>query len=211
MGNDYVALDDYKAEYEIDREDHDQLITGMIGSASRLVDSICRRRFYVAAADETIKFDYIFPRYLDFREDLFSLTSIVNGDGRTMDLGHVVLYPGHGPPYLWTELTFQKDPFVGDGFGNRQVIQIIGQWGYSDDETRPDAVRRAALMLTNWMYRNPEGISKGVGPARIGADDILDMVPAPVLIILDPYVREWFGSHDMWTSQQRSFTWWGLS
>lgn len=208
MGDSYASLDTFRAEYDIERTDHDGLITGMITSASRLVDSICRRRFYVPDDDEAIRFDFVFPRYLDFHEDLFSLTSILNGDGQLIDADSIVLYPAHGPPYLWVELKRSGNYFVGDGEGNRQCIHITGKWGYCDDDARPEQVIRATLMLTHWLYKNPETIAKSVGPSRIGKDDIMDMIPVAVLIILDPYIREWFGSHDVWASQERSISGW---
>lgn len=135
------------------------------------------------------------------------MTSITNGDDTELNTDYVVLYPATGPPYLWCELSWQGNPFVGDGFGNRQCLEVVGKWGYCNAATLPDAIKRATLMLTNWLYKNPEAAAKSVGPARVGQDDIMDMIPAAVLIILDSYIREWFGSHDMWISQTKSFAW----
>lgn len=205
MANEYISLAEFKAEYDLVNTSDDTELAGILTSGSRLVDSICLRYFYVTQEVRKFDQDPFTPFYLNIIDDLFSLTSVVNGDGSTIPLAKIIVYPLRRTPSIpigWLELA-AGERFVSDGLGGRQCLLVDGKWGYCDGEARPEAIKRATLQLSHWLYKHPDAIAKVAGPTKVGAEEIVTMIPSAVLVILDPYIREWHGAHDRWRQSQQ--------
>src|SRR5687767_13205541 len=116
---DYTTLSAVKTYLHITGTAHDALLTELISRASRLVDDHCGRWF--GTQNQTRYFDavgsHISGRLLLLDADLYSLTSILNGDGATILPADVILRPINSPPYFGVSLK--------QGGGLR--------WGYMSD------------------------------------------------------------------------------
>jgi len=150
----YTTVSAVKAELGVTSTSDDGLLSALITQASRRIDALCARRFYTPTADETRVFDL--PAdvrgdlWLD--EDLYSLTSVVNGDGTTIAADTYVLLPANKTPKYALRLRAARGVVwrynaTGD---SEQVIQVVGKWGYS--ASAPDAVQRVCRAIVKHWY-----------------------------------------------------------
>jgi hypothetical protein len=188
---DYTTLSAVKTYLHISGTAHDTLLTELITRASRLVDDHCGRWFGTQV--QTRYFDaigsHISGRLLLFDTDLYSLTSITNGDGVVITPDQVILRPINWPPYFGLALkqgSGLRWGYISDPEG---AISVTGAWGYSP--TIPEPIVHAAIRLTSWLYRQRDTGGEGaqiemtdrgvaVAPARL---------PRDVLDLIGPYVR----------------------
>ena len=195
---DYVTVAELKRFLGITDSGEDEELEALIKEASRVLDRITRRRFYTPDDDETRLFDVPDSLTLVLDEDLCSLTSITNGNGDAVSLSNVLQLPANATPknalklkptsgVVWELATSGEE---------EQVIQITGQWGYSD---RPDAgIQRATKALIGGILgrRGHEGVrTKRIGEYLVTFERLSTAtdLPADVQLILGPYIKVPFG------------------
>lgn len=169
----------------------DDVLTDYAAQASFIIEADpplgTGRKFSLTSA--TVAVDWLSPLAIQipFHLDLYSLSSVVNGDGTPIALSQVILQPQSGPPYAWLKLknggstfTYIDDP--------SQAIQITGQWGYS--ASVPHDITRAATLLAVWMYRSRSSRADMAQPVASEAGLILPAkLPSVIDDILSGYRR----------------------
>jgi hypothetical protein len=150
----------------------DTTISLLIESASRVAETISRRKFYTGQA-ATHYFDtplanqtppvgnYLTsptnpPVTIMFDEDLQALTSITNGDGTVLDPSTYILKPYSGPPYNSVQLrptsgvmwnTDDGDPLA--------AVSVLGTWGSTT--STPVDIKEAVMMVVKEAYNRRFG------------------------------------------------------
>lgn len=172
----YADLDRLKAELKIPLDDtsEDDLLESRLREATTSIKLATRRKFAVTA--ETTKYinftpDQVLGAFIFLPEDMYSITSIVNGDGRTVPLADIVTEPpdaeivssklvatGDDPwPFYQIMLrpksgivwTYQDDVY--------KAIAITGRWGFSAAPPEPIAAATAALAAHLYKLRDQAG------------------------------------------------------
>lgn len=140
----YCTVAQVKSELGITSSSFDTTLDTMVTQASRAIDAFAGRRFYTPTADETRVFDvptrWTDDILLDF--DLFSLTSLTNGEGTAIAATQYQLLPNNSVPKWGVRLRWQsRDTTWGTNSSGDYggVIQIVGKWGYSNSAPAPIA------------------------------------------------------------------------
>lgn len=113
-----------------------------IRSASRWIERKCGAggaiRAFIPYLDTKL-FDFQYSRLLNLKDDLLSITTLLNGDGGEMS--DYFLYPANETPKRWIEPSRDADQFCYDGTP-QQAISIAGKFGYCDNyEENVDSVQ----------------------------------------------------------------------
>lgn len=149
--SDYATTDQVKDALDISGSGDDAEIALLITEVSRAIDNHCRRRFYVPDADETRYYDV--PRGLDLYldEDLYSLTTLTNGDGSTIAATEYKLYPSNRTWKRVIRLLGERGNSWLSASGGilHQAISVTGKWGYS--ESPPAPIRRATILMCGFL------------------------------------------------------------
>jgi len=188
---DYTTVSAVKSYLHINTGADDTLLGELVTRASRLIDDHCGRWFITRT--ETRTFDAVGPhisgRLLLVDADLYSVTSITNGDGTSVSLSNIILRPLNWPPYFGIALkqgsnlrwTYLSDP--------EAAISVAGQWGYAP--SAPEPVVQSAIRLTAWLYRQRDtgGESSQIEMTERGVAVAPARLPRDVLDMLGPYTR----------------------
>lgn len=138
--NTYATLAEYKAyatgrgQTAVNDTADDAVITGLLKSASRLIDQQARRKFYPRI--DTHYYDIPEGRRLWLGDDLLKITSLVNGDDSAMT--EYTLEDVNHPPYYairlrdYSIVTWESD----SNNSAQNVIEVTGEWGYHDEYTQ---------------------------------------------------------------------------
>lgn len=163
----YTNLAALKAELKLENDDDDQLLTGYIALAQRIIEAprpLGTGRLFEAALDTTRYLDAPTescdtgpdsPRYtllLMPYGDLCSITTVTNGDGVAVSASDYVTEPRYSTPYFAIKLkrgtgltwTYEDSP--------EAAIAITGKWAYST--SAPADIQRCALRIAVWCYRS---------------------------------------------------------
>lgn len=143
----YVEQDFVKTINNISGTGRDDLIDELIPIVSGWIDAFCHRTFEAVTA--THYYDWSGATRLWFRDDLYSLTTLTNGDGATLTAGtDFYLKPYGGPPYSYLDilpsgsaLTYETTPM--------KALAVAGQWGYS--AAAPDVIKLATAQWVGWL------------------------------------------------------------
>lgn len=188
---DYATVEDLKTYLHITGTAHDALLADLITRASRLIDDHCGRWF--GTVSQTRTYDavglHLSGRLLLLDADLYSLTSIQNGDGATITPADVILRPLNWPPYFGVSLKQGSGfrwGYTGDPEG---AITVTGQWGFNP--AVPDAVEHSALRLAAWLYRQRDTGGEGaqIEMTDHGVAVAPPRLPRDVVDMLSPYVK----------------------
>ena len=183
----YASLADLTTYLGIDESTADDgLLSQLLARAQAAIDTYTRRTFE-ASADVTRwhTLDNVWGRQLTFDGDLCAITSIVNGDGATVDAGEYHTTPRNRTPFyaaeLWNDSTVTWDADSGG------QIAVTGRWAYST--TPPADVAHACVRLAAWMYRQKDNTGSDA-PIIAGDVTILPTrFPSDVQMMLAPYRR----------------------
>lgn len=165
--------------------DEDDLLAAMIGSASKVIDNHCHRKF--AVASETLRSftrsrlheDYFDGQTLYFDEDLAEHASLIT------DSPTVTYLPENIPPYFAICLT--------EGSWARPKVEVTGYWAYS--RTPPDDIQVACLSLAKWLFEMRDTTRRdAVMVTPQGHLLVPQGLPADILLLLDNYVRVGMGT-----------------
>lgn len=188
----YATANDIKTYLGITGTGDDILLSALLVRASKAVDSYTGRVF-AASSDTTRYFDAIGDHIVDGRllyvdDDLYSVTTVTNGDGNTISSTYYTLVPKNNTPHyairlkstftsLWTYTTTWED-----------AISIVGKWAYS--ENPPDDIIQATLRWAGYMYKQKDAqVFDTTAIPEAGVIQIPAGIPQDVRMLLRPYKR----------------------
>jgi hypothetical protein len=189
----YCTLADLRiyVNKETDDTADDTLLEDYADRATAIVGRMTGRTF-AADADSTQRFDAVRDvegRLLLVRQDLCSITSVVNGDGNTVPSTAYVTEPRRGTPYYGIRLlgsagytwTYTTDP--------EDAIAVTGKWGYST--TPPDDVVQATVRLAIYLFRQRDNLGELDRTQVVGANVTVlpASLPRDVRQMLAPYIK----------------------
>lgn len=185
----YATLRQVKSYLDIGTDDDDVLLDNCIDRARATIDTYTHRTFDVSS-DSTRYYgsDALDDLFLYLDHDLYSLTSVANGDssGTAVSTDDITLWPRNdGPPYhaLRLDSTSSSVWQVETDYW----IAVTGQWGYS--ATPPDDIVQAAVRLASYYYRQANTFTDDAAVAAEGVVTLPKGMPVSVRILLDPYQK----------------------
>ncbi len=188
----YATATDLKTYLSITGTGDDALLNALLVRASSAVDSYTGRRF-AASSDTTRYFDAIGDhivggRILYVDEDLYSVTTVTNGDGNAISSTYYTLVPRNNTPHyairlkdsytsVWTYTTTWED-----------AISIVGKWAYSENPT--DDIIQATLRWAGYLYKQKDAqVFDTTAIPEAGVIQIPAGIPQDVRMLLRPYKR----------------------
>jgi len=167
----------------------DALLEALIDAAQTKIETETRRVFEAAADTRYYGAEALDGQSLWLDYDLYSLTSIANGDSNSTAIStdDVTLWPRNwGPPYHRIRLNegstsvWEQD--------TDYWIEITGTWGYS--ESAPNDIVLATKRLVAYYYRQKDaGQFESVGVQEGGVLQVPQGFPNSVTLLIDPYRR----------------------
>lgn len=152
------TLSDVKLYLGIDSDEDadDVLLTQIIGAVNEYIEDETGRIFEDPGTDVTRKFnrssiDSNGILWLD--TDLYSLTSLVNGNGDSILENEIEFYPENDLPIQGIRVISSSNNYWAFDY-NDSKISVTGRWAYS--LTVPLKVKQAAIRLAAWVYRQKD-------------------------------------------------------
>jgi len=186
---DYVTVDELKSFLNVTSSDRDEQYASLVREASRVLDRVTHRRFYLPTDDETKVYDIPDGSVLLFNDYLWSVTTVTNGDGTIITNSQYWLWPANSYPKMSIELKpSQGIVWLPNSSGDyKQVIQIAGQWGFmaEPDHTVKLAVKQLVSSLI--VRQGNQGIrTKRIGEYLVTFQKMqrTDDLPADVQMVL---------------------------
>lgn len=175
--NGYATLAEAKAYLSIADTIDDSMLENMVEAASRAIDNIAGRRFYLDTSASARLYRGTNP-YILTVDDFGSTTGIAlaldtGGDGTyetvlTYNTDYVVEpfnAVAMGKPY--TQITLVGGQLLPWLLPNlRPSVQLTAKWGYP---TVPDDISQACLILTADMYKRKDSVGGNLGISELGA------------------------------------------
>lgn len=199
MPNEYVQLDDLKATLDLATETFaDADITRAIAAASRAIEDICARRFWLDADAEQVRYYTARSRKLLEVDDLVVLTSLLtdsNGDGVFEQTWAVnsdfVLEPLNAAADIEPYTAIRRHPNGSFRFPGSlpRGVKVTGQFGWP---AVPDGIVEATGILATRLLRRsreaPFGVigfalEQGAAVASLARND------PDVMMLAGPYIR----------------------
>lgn len=178
----------------------DIVIDKIITRVSRMIDTHCRRRFYVPAADETETRDGTGSQQLHPQLDIASLTTLEvaasaaaarAGTYTAVAATDYVLMPRErrpGFPALYVRLHDAPAGTVTRFTDGTATVRLTGRFGFT---TTPDDIKHAAVMLVARAWRGRQnGFSDVIGVTDYGTAQISRAMPADVREVLNRYSKQ---------------------
>lgn len=175
--NGYATLAEAKAYLSISDSIDDTMLESMVEAASRAIDNIAGRRFYLDSTATARLYRGTNP-YILTVDDFGSTTGLAlaldtGGDGTyettlTYNVDYVVEpfnATAMGKPY--TQITLvggQLLPWVMPNL--RPSVQLTAKWGFP---SVPDDISQACLILTADMYKRKDSVGGNLGISELGA------------------------------------------
>jgi len=185
----YIYPDDLKTYLDITETGDDLILQATIQRAEKAIESYTGRVF--EAASDTRYYDYaaVDGLYLWLDHDLYSLTSVTNGDsnGTSVSTDDITLWPrNQGPPYY--KLRLNESSTSDWEVDTDYWIQVTGLWGYSDEP--PEDIVQATTRWAAYLYRQKDtGQFETVAVSDGGAVTVPMGMPEDVKVLLAPYRR----------------------
>jgi hypothetical protein len=175
--NGYATLAEAKAYLSIADSIDDTMLESMVEAASRSIDNIAGRRFYLDASASARLYRGTNP-YILTVDDFGSTTGLAlaldtGGDGTyettlTYNVDYVVEpfnAVAMGKPY--TQITLVGGQLLPWLLPNlRPSVQLTAKWGFP---TVPDDISQACLILTADMYKRKDSVGGNLGISELGA------------------------------------------
>jgi hypothetical protein len=175
--NGYATLAEAKAYLSITDSIDDTMLENMVEAASRSIDNIAGRRFYLDASASARLYRGTNP-YILTVDDFGSTTGLAlaldtGGDGTyettlTYNVDYVVEpfnAVAMGKPY--TQITLVGGQLLPWLLPNlRPSVQLTAKWGFP---TVPDDISQACLILTADMYKRKDSVGGNLGISELGA------------------------------------------
>ncbi|MBA3945924.1 MAG: hypothetical protein H0X37_15330 [Herpetosiphonaceae bacterium] len=185
----YLSLADAKTLLGLASADtsDDVFLQLVLNGAQGAVDRYCGRTFEAQAATRYYGIGYTGRDeqvlYLD--QDLYSITSLTNGDGvQVFDPSQYWLKPRNGgPPYGWIEL---KSSVVWQWVQDGEIV-VAGMWGYS--LTAPVDVVEAMKELVGRIYHSYDRQDQKIRGNTAAAIQESQGFPLQLQTLLAPFKR----------------------
>ena len=187
----YASTNDLKAYLGIGTATDDALLAALLTRAQAVIDRHCDRTFE-AAVDTTRYYDAVddvWGQLLMLDTDLCAVTTVVNGDGVTINSTDYMLQPSNlrpayairlkdNSPVVWT---YSESP--------ERSIAVTGKFAYS--ASAPADIVHATVRLAAWLYRQKDNSAdmSDVSVTTGGAVMIPSGLPRDVTAMLERYVR----------------------
>lgn len=165
----------------------DALIDRLITAAQTAIESYTRRRFEPTTATKLYDERATRGDTLFLDDDLLSVTSLVDGMGRTLTPSDYRLEPRNHPPYSMVRaLETVGETWVFDVDGE---VAITGTWGWS--ATPPSDVVQATIRLTAWLYRQRDTSADQDRPIASDSGMLImpSAMPKDIMQMIAPYRR----------------------
>lgn len=190
--NGYITLKALKNYLKIDDSVEDQLLEQIIESASRTIDRIANRRFYLDSVATVRQYRQNNQLVLSV-DDIGSLTGLVvktdpDSTGTyqttlTLNQDYIldpVNAPNKGRP--WTMVTIVGSNGFSLPVNARPQVEVTAKWGWP---SVPDDIEQATYILSSDLYKRKDSIGGVLGLSELGAirmspigRDIANMVRA---------------------------------
>lgn len=173
--NGYVTLNELKSYLKIDDSTEDALLEQIIESASRSIDRITNRRFYLDAnvsarqyratgavvllIDDVGTTSGLIVQIDQAGDGTFATTLTINSDYLVEPFNALV----QGRPI--TRITMISG-FFPQPFNYRPGVQVTARWGYP---SVPDDIVEATLILSADLYKRKDSIGGVLGLSELGA------------------------------------------
>jgi hypothetical protein len=180
--NGYTTLTAMKAYLSISDSSDDSILETMVESASRSIDRIANRRFYLDA-NATSRQYRAYNDVFAYVDDIGTTSSLVvamdeDGDGTfettlTLNTDFILdplTAPSLGRPY--TQLTMVNTTYTWPIFpglfsnGLRPGVQVTARWGWP---SVPDDIEMACQILTADLYKRKDSPGGVLGLGDLGA------------------------------------------
>ncbi len=189
----YVTLNDVKLYRGIatTTTSDDALLTVLIGRAEKQIDNYCHRTFQAPSTAAVHYYDAICDvsddrRTLYLDDDLASITTIVNGDGKTITSTAYVPEPRNATPYHAIRLTRNAYGLWTWEDTPEDAITVTGRWGYAT--TAPDDIKQATIRLVSYLYAQKDAsVFDVTAMPDMGVMTVPQGMPRDVREILEPY------------------------
>jgi hypothetical protein len=180
--NGYATLTEIKTFLSISDNVDDTLLEGMVEAASRSIDRIANRRFYLDANASARAYRVSSPIVL-FTDDIGTTSGLIvktddDGDGTfetTLTLNtDYIMDPltalDLGRPYTQVTMVTNTQTFpIFPGLfqnGLRPGVQVTARWGWP---SVPDDINQACLILTADLYKRKDSPGGILGLGDLGA------------------------------------------
>jgi Phage gp6-like head-tail connector protein len=180
--NGYATLTEIKTFLSISDNVDDTLLEGMVEAASRSIDRIANRRFYLDANASARAYRVSSPIVL-FTDDIGTTSGLIvktddDGDGifeNTLTLNtDYIMDPltalDLGRPYTQVTMVTNTETFpIFPGLfqnGLRPGVQVTARWGWP---SVPDDINQACLILTADLYKRKDSPGGILGLGDLGA------------------------------------------
>jgi hypothetical protein len=197
--NGYATLAELKAYLKIDDSMEDTLLENIVEAASRSIDRIANRRFYL---DSSASARYYRPADLlrVFTDDFGSTSGLVvktdqNDAGvyattLTLNTDYIVEpvnAAAKGRP--WNYITIVSGESYSLPVNYRPQVEVTARWGWP---SVPDDINQATLILSADLYKRKDSIGGVLGLSELGA---IRMSPLgrDITAMVRAYKREFFG------------------
>ena len=193
----YTTTADLKAYMNITASSDDTQLGNAVTRAQSMVDKATHRTFE-ASADTTRTYtpllfndggDLMDYDTLYLGTDLYTLTSITNGNGDAVSLSDVVLLPSNVKPAYGIKIKRGVNVEWNYVVSPENAISVTGRFAYS--LTAPADIVAATLRIAAYLYRQREGTPDS-DRAILSADGVIlaaPQIPKDVVSMLRPYVR----------------------
>lgn len=153
----YCTVSDLKSYLGLSESTDDALLVSLIQDAQAVIEAETLRVFELPDADSTRYFDASTDvknetLYLD--RDLYSITSIINGDSASVSGSAYVTEPRNDKPYHAIRLKQSgavRWTYIEDA---ENAIAVTGRWCYSSEP--PALIQRVCKRLAAYLYRQRE-------------------------------------------------------
>ena len=179
----YATAAELKSYLGISENTDDTLLAALLNRATAAIEQYTHRVFSAAVGTRYYRSDAVDGDTLHLDGDLYSVTTLTNGEGDTIT-EYWLLPRNEGPPYHAIKLKSGSD--YSWTFGTDGEVEVYGEWGFSSDP--PDDIVHACVRLAGYYYRQKDAqVFDVTAQPDAGIITIPKGLPADVKMLLTPY------------------------
>ena len=181
----YATLAELKSYLGVAHADDDGLLTDLLERASAAINAYTGRNFRAEYATRCYSASAVDGDVLTLDGDLYSVTTIKNGEGQPI-AEYWLLPRNAGPPYYQVKL--KEASSYSWTFGADGEIEVYGLWGCSAEP--PDDIVHACIRLAAYYYRQKDAqVFDVTASPEQGIITVPKGMPADVKVLLSRYRR----------------------
>ena len=184
--NGYATLSQIKTYLSTSSTNDDARLENAIEAASRAIDTLCRRYFYLTSG--TRYYEAEASDYISVPDDIYSISAISIDTGNRVYVAlaptDYEIEPGQAP---YTSIHTAPGGTKSFPLG-RRGIRITGDFGFCATGAHPDAINNACLILAVRYFKRRDAAFGVLGTPEIGFQRITARDPE-VRQLLYPYIR----------------------